>query len=71
MCGRSEIFIHGCNCCTSYDSTVPPGPGCSAGYNYWLTLSCIIINEENRKKLRVGDTIIVGNYDPIGDFNLQ
>ena len=31
MCGRSEIFIHGCNCCTSYDSTAPPGPGCSAG----------------------------------------
>jgi hypothetical protein len=51
MCGRSEIFIHGCQCCTESDRTQPPVDGCSAG--------CIIISEENRWKLRVGDTLIV------------
>lgn len=30
-----------------------------------VEFSCIIINEENRKKLRVGDTVIVENYDPL------
>lgn len=56
MCGRSEIFIHGCDVCTAGDSTQPPAPGCSAG--------CVIISVENRQKLRVGDTVVVHNYDP-------
>jgi len=28
---------------------------------------CVIINEANRKKLRVGDTIIIENKDPLGE----
>ncbi|CAK57728.1 unnamed protein product (macronuclear) [Paramecium tetraurelia] len=59
MCGRSEIFIHGCQCCSNGDWTEPPVDGCSAG--------CVIINEANRKKLRVGDTIIIEQRDPLGD----
>ncbi|CAD8198102.1 unnamed protein product [Paramecium octaurelia] len=59
MCGRTEIMIHGCACCTPSDWSVPPVDGCSAG--------CIIINEENRKKLRVGDTLIVQETDPLGE----
>jgi hypothetical protein len=31
MCGRTEIFIHGCTCCTNGDLTEPPTDGCSAG----------------------------------------
>ena len=56
MCGRSDFFIHGCDCCTDGDSLVPPRAGCSAG--------CIVISHENRVKLRVGDTIIVEHYEP-------
>ena len=56
MCGRGEFFIHGCDCCTTGDSKIPPAPGCSAG--------CVVINYENRLKLRVGDTIIVEHYEP-------
>jgi hypothetical protein len=55
MCGRSAFFIHGCACCTGGDHTVPPSPGCSAG--------CIVMNVENRMKLRAGDTIIVNSYE--------
>lgn len=51
MCGRSAFFIHGCACCTTGDDTTPPTAGCSAG--------CIVMNYANRRKLRVGDTIIV------------
>ena len=60
VCGRSQIMIHGCRCCESndYDHSEPPLAGCSAG--------CVIINEENRKKLRVGDTVVVQHYDPLG-----
>ncbi len=58
MCGRTEIFIHGCRCCESnnYDHSEPPIAGCSAG--------CVIMNEENRKKLKVGDKITVVHYEP-------
>jgi hypothetical protein len=51
MCGRSDFFIHGCNCCTPGDDTNPPSAGCSAG--------CIVLSYANRKKIRVGDTILV------------
>jgi predicted nucleic acid-binding Zn ribbon protein len=56
MCGRSEFFIHGCGVCSKGDSTEPPVGGCSEG--------CIIMNHENRKKLRVGDIINVVAKDP-------
>ena len=36
MCGRSEIFIHGCQCCSSGDYSEPPVDGCSAGYNLFF-----------------------------------
>jgi hypothetical protein len=55
MCGRGDFFVHGCGCCTEGDSTIPPVDGCSAG--------CVVINHENRKKLRIGDTLIVYNYE--------
>lgn len=51
MCGRSAFFIHGCAVCTNGDHTQPPTAGCSAG--------CIVMNIENRKKLRAGDIIHV------------
>lgn len=48
-------MIHGCQCCTAGDDTEPPAPDCSAG--------CIIVNYDNRRKLRVGDFIIVKHYE--------
>ena len=51
MCGRSAFFIHGCACCTPGDDTNPPTAGCSAG--------CVVLSYVNRRKLRVGDTLIV------------
>lgn len=59
MCGRSAFFVHGCQCCTPSDDTQPPAAGCSAG--------CIVMNYANRRKLRVGDTLIVQHYEPKGD----
>jgi len=56
MCGRNSIFIHGCQCCTTADDSVPPPSGCSAG--------CVIISYANRKKIRVGDTLIVQHIEP-------
>ena len=56
MCGRNDMFIHGCQCCTNGDDSNPPAAGCSAG--------CVIISYINRKKLRVGDTLIVEHYEP-------
>ena len=50
-CGRSDFLIHGCGCCSPGDTTVPPVAGCSAG--------CVVINVENRMKLRANDTLIV------------
>ena len=61
MCGRSAFFVHGCQCCTPQDDTQPPAAGCSAG--------CIVMNYANRKKLRVGDTLIVQHYEPKGMFD--
>lgn len=58
MCGRSAFFIHGCQCCTPQDDTEPPAAGCSAG--------CIVMDYADRKKLRVGDTLIVEHYEPKG-----
>ena len=55
MCGRSAFFIHGCACCTPGDDTTPPTAGCSAG--------CIVMNYAHRRKLRVGDTLIVKHYE--------
>jgi len=55
MCGRNDFLVHGCSCCTSDDTTVPPVGGCSAG--------CIVMNFENRIKLRVGDTVFVKQYE--------
>ena len=51
ICGRKDFFIHGCTCCTSGDDTEPPTLGCSEG--------CVILNYENRKKLQLGDILIV------------
>ena len=59
MCGRGNFFIHGCACCTKGDDTQPPTAGCSAG--------CIIMNYANRRKLRVGDTLIVEHTEPKED----
>ena len=56
MCDRGAFFIHGCQCCTSGDLSQPPVGGCSAG--------CVIINIDNRLKLRVGDIVHVINYEP-------
>ena len=55
MCGRSAFFVHGCQCCTSGDTTTPPTGGCSAG--------CVVINQVQRQKLRVGDTVNVYQYE--------
>jgi len=55
MCGRGEFFIHGCQCCTAGDHSVPPVRGCSAG--------CVVIQYEQRIKLRVGDTINVVKFE--------
>ena len=60
MCGRSEFFIHGCQCCTEGDHTEPPTAGCSAG--------CVIISVDNRVKLRVGDSVQVISYEPKQDL---
>ena len=68
MCGRSDIFIHGCACCTHGDIDQPPVAGCSTGYSYILIFSGIVINEYSRRKLRVGDTIIVEHYTDKGDI---
>ena len=59
MCGRSAFFIHGCQCCTTEDDPQPPAAGCSAG--------CIVMNYANRRKLRVGDTLIVQHIEPKGE----
>ena len=56
LCGRKDFFIHGCQCCSSKDDSEPPVIGCSAG--------CIVINYDNRRKLRLGDTIAVEHHDP-------
>jgi len=66
-------MIHGCGSCTPGDHTEPPTAGCSAGYLIYLTFRCIIISEENRKKIRVGDTLVVENFDPLTEntFNLN
>jgi hypothetical protein len=62
MCGRSAFFIHGCACCTSGDDTTPPTAGCSAG--------CIVMNYANRRKLRVGDTLIVQHTESVEEEEL-
>jgi hypothetical protein len=59
MCGRGSFFIHGCGVCTAGDTTNPPAAGCSAG--------CVILAVQNRKKLRVGDTITVLPKQPATD----
>ena len=56
MCGRSAFFIHGCQCCTAGDLSEPPVDGCSAG--------CVVIDFNDRIKIRTGDTLIVKHYDP-------
>mgnify|MGYP000995094248 FL=1 len=63
MCGRSAFFIHGCACCTTGDDTNPPTAGCSAG--------CVVLSYANRRKLRVGDTLIVEHFEPKADNLLQ
>ena len=62
MCGRGEFFIHGCQGCTSGDLSQPPIGGCSAG--------CVVINLDNRLKLRVGDALDVISYEPKNIENL-
>lgn len=57
MCGRSDFLIHGCQCCTSGDTTSPPIDGCSAG--------CVVINQAEREKLRVGDKLEVVSYESL------
>lgn len=56
MCGRSDFMVHGCACCKPGDNKNPPTAGCSSG--------CIILSYENRKKLRVGDSLIVEHFEP-------
>jgi hypothetical protein len=56
MCGRDDFFIHGCQCCTKGDDSEPPAAGCSEG--------CVVIKYEDRKKIRVGDILIVQHYEP-------
>lgn len=51
LCGRQDFFVHGCNCCGAQDDSEPPVVGCSNG--------CIVINYDNRRKLRLGDIITV------------
>lgn len=60
MCGRSEFFVHGCQCCTTGDDSNPPAAGCSAG--------CVVLSYANRRKLRVGDTLIVQHTEPKLEF---
>ena len=55
MCGRDSFLIHGCQACTSGDYTIPPIGGCSAG--------CVVIDHDDRIKLRVGDTLVVLDYE--------
>ena len=59
MCGRDSFFIHGCQCCTPGDYTIPPIGGCSEG--------CVVIQHAERVKLRVGDYIHVVAYEPHRD----
>ncbi|KRX05891.1 hypothetical protein PPERSA_03828 [Pseudocohnilembus persalinus] len=58
MCGRDEMVVHGCQTTSIGDFTVPPAAGCSLG--------CVIINFQNRIKLRTGDTLNVEHFDPEG-----
>ena len=62
MCGRGDFLVHGCQGCTGGDESVPPAPGCSAG--------CVVINRENRIKLRIGDLLNVVSYEPTNLFYL-
>lgn len=55
MCGRGDFLVHGCQCCTEGDLSVPPVGGCSEG--------CIVMEFSNRLKLRVGDFVQVFNYE--------
>ena len=59
MCGRSAFFVHGCQCCTAGDLSQPPVGGCSEG--------CVVIDFNHRQKLRVGDIVIVHQYE--GQFS--
>lgn len=54
MCGREDFFVHGCDCCAAGDDREPPPDGCSEG--------CVIISYANRRKLRLGDTLVVVQY---------
>ncbi len=63
MCGRDAFFIHGCGCCTGGDDSNPPTGGCSAG--------CIVLSYAQRRKLRLGDIIIVEHYEPKGGISTQ
>ena len=63
MCGRSAFFVHGCQCCTPQDDTQPPAAGCSAG--------CIVMDYADRRKLRVGDTLIVQHYEPNAEEDIE
>jgi len=60
MCGRDGIFIHGCQCCTPGDFTAPPIGGCS--------IECIVIEYQQRIKLRVGDYLTVKLYETKEDL---
>jgi len=60
MCGRSGIFVHGCQCCTPGDFTAPPIGGCSIG--------CIVIEYQQRIKLRIGDYLTVKLYETKEDL---
>ena len=55
MCGRSNIYLHGCGVCTPGDFTSPPNYGCSLG--------CIIMRYTDRIKVRTGDYIHVHLYE--------
>jgi hypothetical protein len=56
LCGRKDFFVHGCQCCGPSDDSEPPTLGCSSG--------CIVISYDNRRKLRLGDRVIVEHRDP-------
>lgn len=62
MCGRSGIWLHGCQCCEpdspKCDYSIPPCGTCSEG--------CIVISRNYREKLRTGDLIQVEHHDPQG-----
>ena len=63
MCGRTNFFIHGCQCCSDGDLSTPPAAGCSLG--------CVVVNIENRQKLRIGDSLIVKSYEPAQENALE